>query len=90
MPEAMLQNRPLVADLVSWIAERPRDYDDVMTAWRTSCPQLTIWEDAIDAGLLVVSSGSGPGKIVRITDAGREFLRTYGRDESPHDVDPQR
>ena len=35
---------PLIRDLVSWIAERPRPYADVMDAWRTSCPRLTIWE----------------------------------------------
>lgn len=72
---------------MSWIAERPRDYDEVMTVWRTSCPQLTVWEDAVDAGLLVVSSGSDTGKIVCITDAGQEFLRTFGRGEEPRPGD---
>ena len=72
---------------MSWVAERPRDYEEVMTAWRTSCPQLTVWEDAIDAGLLVVSSASDSGRIVRVTDAGREFLRNlgHGDDTRPGD-----
>jgi len=28
----------LVLDLVEWVAARPRAYDEVMEAWRTSCP----------------------------------------------------
>jgi hypothetical protein len=43
---------PLVLDLVEWVARQPRAYEDVMDAWRTSCPRLTIWEDAIDRGLV--------------------------------------
>ena len=82
-----MQNRPLVLDLVEWIAERPRDYDEVMSAWRSSCPQLTIWEDAMDAGLVRVASGSGSRKIVSATDAGTHFLRQHGRGEPSADVD---
>jgi hypothetical protein len=44
-----------------------------MDAWRTSCPRLTIWEDALDLGLLAVSR-SAKGSIVEITPAGRRFL----------------
>jgi len=39
---------PLVLDFVEWIAKEPRAYADVLDAWRTSCPRLTVWEDAID------------------------------------------
>lgn len=82
-----MQNRPLVLDLVEWIAERPRDYDEVMSAWRTSCPQLTIWEDAMDAGLVCVASVGGSRKIVNATDAGTYFLRQHGRGKPPADVE---
>ena len=41
---------PLVLDLVEWIAREPRPYSEVIETWRTSCPRLTIWEDAVDRG----------------------------------------
>lgn len=41
---------PLVRDLILWLAAAPRPYADVMDAWRTSCPRLTVWEDALEAG----------------------------------------
>ena len=40
----------LVLDLVEWIAREPRPYSEVIDTWRTSCPRLTIWEDAVDRG----------------------------------------
>ena len=43
---------PVTIDFLAWLAAEPRDYIDVMEAWRTSCPRLTIWEDAIDTGLV--------------------------------------
>lgn len=39
----------LILDLLEWLAERDRDYGEVMSAWRTSCPKLPVWEDAIAA-----------------------------------------
>lgn len=69
----------LILDLVEWVAARPRPYDEVMEAWRTSCPRLTIWEDAIDRGLLVRERRDGAGTIVRVTTRGRALLRAEGR-----------
>ena len=40
----------LVLDLVEWIGAQPRLIRDVIETWRTSCPRLTIWEDAVDRG----------------------------------------
>jgi hypothetical protein len=40
----------LVLDLVEWVAREPRPYAEVIDTWRTSCPRLTIWEDAVDRG----------------------------------------
>lgn len=42
----------LILDLVEWLAESPRDYAQTMAAWRTSCPRLPVWEDAVDRGLV--------------------------------------
>lgn len=69
----MLAPQPLVADLLEWIAAQPREYGVVMDAWRTSCPRLPIWEDAIDAGL-VERVSMGPKTFVQLTEAGRAFL----------------
>ena len=64
---------PLVRDLVEWVAKEPRSYADVLDAWRTSCPRLTVWEDAVDRGLLMRKPA---GRVV-VTEAGRRFLREH-------------
>ena len=69
-----MENKALILDLLEWIAARPRKYEDVMDAWRTSCPQLTIWEDTVDAGYVQTQSGTGTQSMVAITDHGKEFL----------------
>jgi hypothetical protein len=50
---------PLVLDFVEWIAREPRAYSEVVATWRTSCPRLTIWEDASDAGYVARESCRG-------------------------------
>ena len=47
----------LVLDLVEWIGREPRLYSEVIETWRTSCPRLTIWEDAVDLGYVTRTSG---------------------------------
>lgn len=74
-----MHNKALVLDLVEWISPRPRPYTEVMTAWRTSCPRLTIWEDAVDLGFLIRAFRPGEGSVVEITGCGRDFLQTEGR-----------
>jgi hypothetical protein len=70
---------PLVLDLVEWIAKEPRAYADVLDAWRTSCPRLTVWEDAVDRGFVVRKPVDGQGMLVAVTAAGQRFLREHGR-----------
>lgn len=65
---------PLVLDLLEWLAPAPRSYADVMDAWRTSCPRLTIWEDAVDGGLVTRRDG-----VVEVTALGRARLADAGR-----------
>ncbi len=79
----------LVLDLVEWIAREPRLYSEVIDAWRTSCPRLTIWEDAVDRGYVarqavagqgVAGQGvAGQGVRIAITEGGAKFLREHGR-----------
>lgn len=69
----------LVLDLVEWLAVRPRAYGEVMEAWRTSCPRLTVWEDALDAGFVARSQDGDAGEIVCATPQGLALLRREGR-----------
>jgi hypothetical protein len=59
----------LVIDLLEWIAARDRSYEEVMDAWRTSCPRLTVWEDANDRGLVAKETVDGRS-VVRVTPTG--------------------
>ncbi|HET7492170.1 MAG TPA: hypothetical protein VFK01_09855 [Bradyrhizobium sp.] len=70
---------PLVLDLVEWIARQPRPYAEVIETWRTSCPRLTIWEDAVDAGYVARQTVAGAGVIVTVTEEGEKLLRACGR-----------
>src|SRR3954469_7137654 len=74
---------PLILDLLEWIGGEPRFYADVIEAWRTSCPRLTVWEDAIDRGFAVREHGGGGEVTIRLTEAGRDFLREHGRMPDP-------
>jgi hypothetical protein len=65
----------LVFDLVEWVAKEPRTYRQVMDAWRTSCPRLTVWEEALERGYLVRK-----GTDVTVTEAGHAFLRQRSPD----------
>jgi len=69
---------PLVLDLVEWVAREPRLYSEVLDTWRTSCPRLTIWEDAVDRGYLA-RRPSVEGLRVTVTEGGAKFLREHGR-----------
>ena len=64
---------PLVFDLLEWLAISPRPYAEVMDVWRTSCPRLTIWEDAVDLGYVVRRHDQRPS-VVFLTPQGREAL----------------
>jgi hypothetical protein len=70
---------PLVLDLVEWIGREPRLYSEVIETWRTSCPRLTIWEDAVDRGYVARRSVAGQGVHVAITASGAKLLREHGR-----------
>ena len=63
----------LVLDLVEWVGRRGRTYAETMDAWRTSCPRLPVWEDAIEGRLVEIVASNGDS-IVRATAAGLAFL----------------
>ena len=68
---------PLICDLVEWLAAAPRTRAEIVEAWRSSCPRLTIIEDATDGGWIErAGAGFAP------TQAGRalaERLRAARR-----------
>jgi hypothetical protein len=65
---------PLIRDLLIWLAPAPRPYAEVMDLWRTSCPRLTVWEDAVDAGLVAHVDRPGKPAMVQVTERGRRLL----------------
>ena len=71
--------RTLMIELLEWIAARPRTYGETMAVWRTSCPRMPIWEDAIDGGLIQVVHTLGIGlteSAVELTPLGRAMLQS--------------
>ena len=69
---------PLILDFLAWLAVEPRCYEDVMEAWRTSCPRLTVWEDAVDQDFVARRRSDGL-LLVELTPTGRRFLEQNGR-----------
>jgi len=63
----------LILDLLEWVTKRDRTYEEVMDAWRTSCPRLPVWEEANDRGLVIREDVNGRC-VVRITSSGRALL----------------
>lgn len=65
---------PLILDLVQFVAVRPRPYAEVIEAWRTSCPRFTVWEEALERGLVAFEHGADGSVWVGATPAGRAAL----------------
>ncbi|MGA9042549.1 MAG: hypothetical protein WB421_18605 [Terriglobales bacterium] len=63
----------LILNLLEWLATRDRTYEEVMDAWRTSCPKLPVWEDANDRGLVIREEVNGRC-VIRITPSGLALL----------------
>jgi hypothetical protein len=63
----------LILDLLEWVRSGERSYEEVMDAWRTSCPRLPVWEDANDRGFITSEYVNGHC-MVRITPLGLAFI----------------
>lgn len=68
--------RSLTYDFLTWVQGSPRTYADVLACWPTSCPRLSIWEDALDAGLVQLrrDEAAGGHAVVTLTARGRAIL----------------
>ena len=64
----------LLLDFLLWLEPRARSYADTMDVWRTSCPRLTVWEDAVDAGWIVRKRVGDGEAVVMLTPRGRRHL----------------
>jgi hypothetical protein len=64
----------LTRQLLEWIADKPRTYAEVLEAWRTTCPRLSIWEDACINGLIAYDPAGD--RIVSLSPKGRALLKS--------------
>jgi hypothetical protein len=62
----------IMLQFLAWVADRPRNYHDTMEAWRSTCPRLSVWEDAIIDGLVRLENDAG--RAVKLTRRGAEIL----------------
>jgi hypothetical protein len=72
--EAVMSEEPslIMIQFLAWVADRPRNYAQTMEAWRSSCPRLSVWEDAIIEGLVCIESNAS--RTVRLTKRGAAVL----------------
>lgn len=67
----------LILDFLEWLGPEPRPYAEVMDAWRTSCPRLTVWEDATDRGFIARTHEPGRGSLIHRTAIGQQYLEKH-------------
>jgi D-3-phosphoglycerate dehydrogenase len=67
----------LILDLLEWIGPAGRPYDEVMDAWRTSCPRLPVWEEANRRELIERSRGQDRRSVVTVSSAGMGLLQSH-------------
>jgi hypothetical protein len=72
--EAAMPDQPslIMIQFLAWLADRPRNYAQTMEAWRSSCPRLSVWEDAIIGGLIRIDNNAN--RSVRLTPRGSAVL----------------
>ena len=69
--------RLLTVQFLAWVDLAPRTYAEAMAAWRTSCPRLPVWEDALDGDLVRLEPAPGGAmaeSLVALTPRGRAVL----------------
>ena len=56
----------LLRELLAWVDDAPRTYDETIEAWRSNCPRHPVLDDAFTDGLIGVEYG-----FVVLTETGR-------------------
>lgn len=55
--------------LLAWVDDRSPTYAETIDVWKTSCPRLAVWEDALADDLVRIKRGR-----VVVTATGRDVL----------------
>lgn len=64
-----------VLEFLAWVSIRPRTYSEAMESWRSTCPRLSTWEDALADGLIQIESGISMDRArVTLTARGKALL----------------
>jgi hypothetical protein len=71
----------LMLQFLAWVADRARTHADVMEAWRSTCPRMTVWEDAVIDGLVRLENGGERG--VSLTPRGHALLASESSPTAP-------
>jgi len=76
----LVPSLPLL-QFLAWIAARRRSHAETAEAWRTSCPRLAVWEDALAEDLIRVERAAAPHgqAAVALTEKGAAVLKTAWR-----------
>jgi hypothetical protein len=72
----------IMVQFLAWISERDRSYAETMEAWRTSCPRLSVWEDATLEGLVRLDADTDRRTLVHLTARGRAAPATAAAQET--------
>ena len=67
---------------LAWVAARRRSHVETMEAWRTSCPRLSVWEDALAEDLVRVERADVAlrgAAAVALTEKGAAVLKAARR-----------
>jgi hypothetical protein len=62
----------IMLQFLTWVADRPRTYAQTMEAWRSTCPRLSVWEDAVIDGLVRIENDAN--RAISLTARGRAVL----------------
>ncbi|MGQ0677277.1 MAG: hypothetical protein ACT4N4_14495 [Rhodospirillales bacterium] len=65
---------------LSWVASRKRSYAEVQEAWRSTCPRLSVWEDALGEHLVECEQAKGkPAEACAVTLSakGKALLQAH-------------
>src|SRR5215831_11539110 len=77
----------LMLQFLGFVADG-RTYGETMEAWRSTCPRMPIWEDAVRDGLVrIENSGAMKSSRVVLTARGKAKLSASGRHGSNARVD---
>ena len=68
----------LMAQFLRWLEERPRSYAETMDAWRSNCPRLSAWEDALNEGLIRLEPARDGAADMQVRLTPKGCARLYG------------